>query len=120
MYEKLLYNQLSDHMENIFNVILSDFRNARSTQHALFKLLLSWQKELDENGMVSVVLMDLSQAYGCILRDLLIAKLNVYGTSSVGLLLISNYLSYRKQRTKLDSSYSYCRDIIKGVPQGSL
>ena len=120
MYEKLLYNQLSDHMVNIFNVILSDFRNARSTQHALFKLLLSWQKELDENGMVSVVLMDLSQVYGCILRDLLIAKLNVYGTGSVVLLLISNYLSHRKQRTKLDSSYSYCRDIIKGVPQGSL
>ena len=70
--------------------------------------------------MVSTVLMDLSQAYGCILHDLLIAKLNVYGTGSVGLLLICNYLSHRKQRRKIDSSYSYWPDIIKGVPQGSL
>ena len=41
VYEKLLYNQLYDHVENIFNVILDGFRKARSAQHALFKLLQS-------------------------------------------------------------------------------
>ena len=56
----------------------------------------------------------------CIPRDLLIAKLNAYGISSVGLLLISDYLSRRKQRTKIDSSYISWHDIIRGVPQGSL
>ena len=49
VYEKLIYNQLSDHVENIFNVILCGFCKAHNTQHALFKLLQSWQKELDEN-----------------------------------------------------------------------
>ena len=79
VYEKLLYNRLSDYVENIFNVILCGFRKAHSTQHALFKLLQSWQKELDEKGMVATVLMDLSKAYDCIPHDLLIAKLNAYG-----------------------------------------
>ena len=41
VYEKLLYNRLSDYVENIFNVILCDFRKAHSMQHALFKLLQS-------------------------------------------------------------------------------
>ena len=41
VYEKLIYNQLSDRVENIFNVILCGFRKARNTQHALFKLLQS-------------------------------------------------------------------------------
>ena len=41
VYEILLYNQLSDYAENIFNVILCGFRKAHSTQHALFKLLHS-------------------------------------------------------------------------------
>ena len=116
-YEKLLYNRLSDYVEN---VILCGFRKAHSTQHALFKLLQSWQKELDEKGMVATVLMDLSKAYDCIPHYLLIAKLNAYGIDSVGLLLISDYLSRRKQRTKIGSSYSSWHDIIRGVPQGSL
>ena len=96
------------------------FRKAHSTQHALFKLLQSWQKELDENGMVATVLMDLSKAYDCIPNDLLIAKLSAYGIDSVGLLLISDNLSRRKQRTKIGSSYSSWHDIARGVPQASL
>ena len=70
--------------------------------------------------MVATVLMDLSKAYHSIPHDLLIAKLNAYGIDSVGLLLISDYLSRRKQRTKIGSSYSSWHDIIRGVPQGSL
>ena len=93
VYEKLLYYQLSDYVENIFNIILCGFRKAYSTQHALFKLLQSWQKELDEKGMVATVLMYLSKAYDRIPHDLLIAKLSAYGIDSVALLLISDYLS---------------------------
>ena len=79
------------------------------------------QKELDEKGMVATVLMDLSKAYDdCIPHDLLIAKLSAYGIDNVGLLLISDYLSRRKQRTKIGSSYSSWHDITRGVPQGSL
>ena len=37
MYEKLLYNWLSDYVENIFNVILCGFREAHSMQHTLVK-----------------------------------------------------------------------------------
>ena len=70
--------------------------------------------------MVATVLMDLSKAYDCIPHDLLIAKVNAYGIDSVGLLLISDYLSSRKQRTKIDSSYSSWHDIIRRAPQGSL
>ena len=50
MYEKLHYNRQSDHVEKIFNAILCDFRKVHRMQHALFKLLQSWQQELDEKG----------------------------------------------------------------------
>ena len=82
VYEKLLYNRLSDYVENIFNVILCGFRKAHNTQHTLFKLLQSWQKELDEKSMVATVLIDLSKPYDCIPHDLLIAKLSLYGIDS--------------------------------------
>ena len=73
VYEKLLYNRLYDHVENIFNVILGSFRKARSAQYALLKLLQSWQKGLDENSMVATLLMDLPKTYDCIVHDFLIA-----------------------------------------------
>ena len=120
-YEKFLYNQLFHHVENIFNVILCNFRKAHSTQRALFKLLQSWQEELDEKSIAATVLMDLSKAYEYIPHDLFIAKLNSYGIESMGLLLISDYLSPCKQRTKIGSSYySSWHDIIRRVPKGFL
>ena len=53
-------------------------------------------------------------------HDLLIAKLDCYGIDKIGLSLILDYLSHRKQRTKIGSSYSSWYDIIRGVPQGSI
>ena len=45
--------------------------------------------------------MDLSNAYDYIPHDFLIAKLNAYGIDGVGLLLIFDYDSRRKQRRKI-------------------
>ena len=47
VFEKLLYDQFSEYFEKYLNNLLFDFRKAHSTQHALFKLLQAWQKELD-------------------------------------------------------------------------
>ena len=64
--------------------------------------------------------MDLSKAYDCLPHDLLVAKLEAYGAGKAALNLISNYLSYQKQRTKISSSYSDWYEIVRGVPQGSI
>ena len=64
--------------------------------------------------------MDLSKACDCIPHDLRTAKLECYGIGKIGLSLILDYLSRRKQRTKIGSSYSSWYDIIRGVPQGSI
>ena len=64
--------------------------------------------------------MDLSKAYDCISHELLVAKLECYGLDELSLKLILDYLSNRKQRTKIGSSFSYWFDISVGVPQGSI
>ena len=53
-------------------------------------------------------------------HDLLIAKLNAYGFDSTAIRLIHNYLSGRRQRTKVGNSFSSWKDILFGVPQGSI
>ena len=51
VFEKvIMYIQLYDYMENFLNQILCGFRKAHLTQHALFKLIQSWQKGLDQSG----------------------------------------------------------------------
>ena len=67
-----MYIQLYDYMSNFLNQLLCIFRKAHSTQHALFKLICSWQKGLDESGFVGI------KAYDCLPHDLIVAKLEDY------------------------------------------
>ena len=120
VFEKLLHDQLREYLEKYLNTLLSGFRKAHSTQYALFKLLQACQEESDKSGFVGKILMDLSKAYDCLPHDLLVAKFEAHGIDKTGLHLLHNYLSNRKQRTKINSSFSDWYDIFRGVPQGSI
>ena len=63
---------------------------------------------------------DLTKAFDCITHDLLITELHAYGLSKKSLKLIYDYLSGRKQRTKVNNSFSIRHEIIYGVPKGSV
>ena len=68
--------------------------------------------------MFRTLLTDLSKAFDCRRHDPIIEKLNAYGFSLSASKLIHNYLTHRKQRTKINSSYSSWEEILFGVPQG--
>ena len=120
VYERVIYEQTSYYFEPFFNEILCGFRKTHSTQHALFKLLTSWKNSLDRGGFVGSILMDLSKAYDCLPHDLLSAKLQAYGFSKESIRLFLSYLTNRTQRIKIGSTFSHWRNILKGIPQGSI
>ena len=64
--------------------------------------------------------MDLSKAFDCLPKNLLLAKLHAYSVDGNSLLLIQNYLSNRKQRVKVKGHYSSLGELGQGVPQGSI
>ena len=64
--------------------------------------------------------MDLSKAYDCLPRNLLLEKLSVYGFDESAITLIANYLSSTYQRVKTGSTISSYLEILRGVPQGSI
>ena len=120
VYERLLYNHMSNFVEKIFSPHLCGFRSKYSTQHALLRLLNHWHQCLDKSGIVGTVLMDLSKAFDSLDHELLLAKLHAYGFDRNSLLLLKSYLSDRYQKTKIGSAFSEWLMLVLGVPQGSI
>ena len=111
-------------MSVYFDKFLSDqqcgFRKGYSTLDCLLNLLEKWKNSVDKGKSFGALLTDLSKAYDCLDHELLTAKLNSYGFALPALRLIHDYLSNRKQRTKVGDNYSSWSEILFGVPQGSI
>ena len=117
IYESVIKNQLISVLNNIFSPFLSAYRESYSTQHVLIRLLEKWRENLDNNY---TMLMDFSKAFDCIPHDILIPKLSVYGLNGNALKYIYTYLKNRKPCVRVNNVCSDFKDIIPGVPRGSV
>ena len=110
VYEKCLYKQIENSMENILSNFQCGSRKGFNAQQCLIGMRIT-----DIRGHFSALLTDLSKAFDCLPHDLLIAKLDAYGFKNDALYLIFNYLNNRNQRVKINSSFSSFQNIISGV-----
>ena len=60
------------------------------------------------------------KAFDCLWHERLIAKLIAYGVEISSVRLVYDYLTNRKQITKIRNNYNSWTDILSGVPQGSI
>ena len=115
-----MFRQISNYMDSFFSKYQCGFRKGYSTQQCLLSILEKWKRAVDNGKAFELLLTDLSKAFDCLSHELLLAKLHAYGFSFAALRLIHSYLTNRKQRTKVNSSYSSWEEILFGVPQGSI
>ena len=116
---KKLKNACLNKCHNFSNMFLKyqcGFRKGFITQQCLLAMLEKWKRSVDNSKMFGALLTDLSKAFDCLDQELLIVKLNEHGLSLTALKLVHNCLSNRKQRTKMNSTYSSLMEIIFGVP----
>ena len=78
------------------------------------------RKILNKDGTFGALLTDSSKAFDCMTHDLLIAKLHALNCDINALNLIFDDLAGKKQRVKINSSFSSYLNIFQGVPQGSI
>ena len=120
IFERNMYEQISQYVDKYLSPFLFGFRKGYCTQHCLMVMLEKWKTAMDRGNMAGALLTDLSKAFDCLNHELLIAKLEAYGFDHESLTYIYSYLSERKQRTKVNKSFSEWDDISTGVPQGSI
>ena len=115
IFEKNLFKQISDYFEGIFDKHHCGFRKGYNTQQCLLKLLEKWKSSVDKGRDFDVLLTNLPKAFEFLDHELPIAKLDAYGFSLLAAILIHDYLSNRKQKTRTGNSYSSWFEIVFGV-----
>ena len=118
IFERLMYKQMSLHVDRFLSPFLCGYRKGFSTQQALMSLLEKWKIVLDRKEYAGAILMGLPKASGTLNHDLFITKLHVYGFLEESFNLIKSYRANRWQRAKVNISFSSWSELLLGVPQG--
>ena len=126
--EKIIYKRLCHLLE--YNILVKEqlgFREKLSTDTATYALLNSVLLLLDKKkkNFVGSLFCDLQKAFDCVNHNILLAKLEFYGTSGTANQLMRSYLKNRFQRVMIKDnmhvkSTSAWEPIRHGVPQGSV
>ena len=115
-----MYHQRNDYMKDKLSKQFKGFRKNHSAQHCLSYMLEIWKKVLDRGGYLCAIFMDLSKAFDTLNHDLLTAQLGAYGLETDALRYMKSYLTNRKQRLRVNKTFSAWEKITTGVPPSSL
>ena len=115
---KKLYGFLETHKalyENQFG-----FRKNCSTVHALMDMTEKIKESIDKGKYGCGVFIDLKKAFDTVNHKILLTKLEHYGVRGPLLRWFQSYLTDRKQYVYFNGESSELRNMICGVPQGSV
>ena len=123
LIEKAVAVQLNDYLAcNDLHVPLqSAYRSCHSAESALMRVHNDIMVSLDNGNSVILVLLDLSAAFDTVNHVLLLSRLEKrFGITGTVLTWLRSYLSSRAQLVSINQSHSTKRDLLVGVPQGSV
>lgn len=96
------------------------FAKHKSTEVALLNLKEYILRCFEEKKVVLGVFIDFSQAFDTINHSRLLFKLEKYGFRGSVRSLLASYLSHRTQYVCIENHHSSVKQILTGVPQGSI
>ena len=117
-----MYNRLIEFLET-YKILVNQqfgFRKLHSSYMALMMLMDKLITALENNEIVIGIFLDFSKAFDTVDHKILLSKLSHYGIRGVAHSWFTSYLSNRKQYVTYNGTSSATRNIIYGVPQGSI
>ena len=121
--ERIVANQLNTYLvqNDLFESFQSAYRSNHSTETALLRVVNDIQRSIDDHKEVILVLLDLSSAFDTLDHTILLGRLrDYYGISGTVLRWLESYLSGRSQTVVINMASSDARQLVYGVPQGSV
>ena len=122
IFETIVHARMSYFIErnNLLSLNQYGFRKGRSTTCAILNLITCLLKSFEKKEYALAVFLDLSKAFDCVHRPILLMKLERYGFRGEFLSLLRSYLDERTQFTDVSDHKSNNLSITHGVPQGSV
>ena len=105
-----MFNQISEYFDSFFSKFQCEFRNGYSALHCP---LLNGSQMLTETTF-GALFTDLSKAFDCLLHELL----NAHGFSFKTFKIVQDYLLDRKQRIKVNLTFSPFKEFLFEFAQG--
>mgnify|MGYP000542503182 CR=1 FL=1 len=121
IFEKFITVRLTDFFlkHKIISPSQFGFQSGVSTVDALTKLTDFIYDSLNSRNHTVGVFVDLQKAFDTVNHGILLQKLNHYGVRGLPLAYLASYLRDRKQRVKINSTFSDAVTVNIGIPQGS-
>ena len=122
VFERIMYVRLLKFLEKMKIIYEKQFgfRKHHSTYMALILLMDKITKSLNKGEFVVGVFLDFSKAFDTVNHCILLKKLEFYGIRGIVLKWFESYLDCRSQYVTYNGEKSTPRNIICGVPQGSI
>ena len=106
------------------NNILTDFQHGfrakRSTETQLLLTINDISTQVDQNSSISMAILDFSKAFDKVPHKRLLSKLSAHGIDGSLLDWFASFLENRIQRVVCDGATSDSKNVISGVPQGTV
>ena len=122
VFERIMYTRLLKFLENLKIIYENQFgfRKYHSTYMALILLMDKIAKSLNKGEFVVGVFLDFSKAFDTVNHSILLEKMEYYGIRGVALKWFESYLNCRSQFVTYNNEKSTKRNVLCGVPQGSI
>ena len=123
LIEKAVFLQFNTYLttDALREPLQSAYKTLRSTETAVLKVHNDIMLSLDKGKNVILILLDLSAAFDTVNHTFLLARLEKrFGIKGTVLNQFSSYLRERTHFVDIDQSQSSVRDLLVGVPQGSV
>ncbi|XP_015748562.1 PREDICTED: RNA-directed DNA polymerase from mobile element jockey-like [Acropora digitifera] len=119
VYERLVLSQLLEYveLEGLFQGTTSGYRKGHSTSTVLLRIQDDIIQAMKKGELTLIAFADFSKAFDYFI---VISKLHAIRRSKSALLWILSYLSNRQQFVQANDKQSHLKDVLFGVPQGSV
>ena len=122
LLETLIKNHIMVHLRrnNLLDEHQHGFVPKKGCNTNLLESLENWLNHLENGKSVDVFYLDYAKAFDRVPHERLLSKIESYGVTQETQGWIRSFLSGRTQLVKLAGSSSGTKEILSGVPQGSV